>query len=129
MCVYGSGKKIDLILAPSKVYLSVNQAIPCALVLNELISNVFKHAFREKQQGTVRISVSTPDPTRVLVQVKDDGAGIPEGTDIYHQTGLGLKMARYLVSGQLKGEMQVKNDSGTEISIQFKRSNDGKIHA
>lgn len=49
--VYGSGKKIDLILTPSKVYFSVSQAIPCALVLNELISNVFKHAFREKKQG------------------------------------------------------------------------------
>jgi PAS domain S-box-containing protein len=129
LCVYGSGKKIDLILTPSKVYLSVNQAIPCALVLNELISNAFKHAFREKEQGTVRISISTPDPTRVLVQVKDDGAGIPEGTDIHRQNGLGLKMARYLVSGQLKGEMRVKNDGGAEISIEFKRSNDGKIHA
>jgi len=129
LCVYGSGEKIDLILTPSKVYLSVNQAIPCALVLNELISNVFKHAFREKEQGTVRISISTPDPIRVLVQVKDDGAGIPEGTDIHRQTGLGLKMARYLVSGQLKGEMRVKNDGGAEISIEFKRSNDGTIHA
>jgi two-component sensor histidine kinase len=124
--VYGSGKKIDLILTPSKVYLSVSQAIPCALVLNELISNIFKHAFREKKQGTVRISISTPDPITVLIKVKDDGDGIPEGLDIHSQTGLGLKMARYLVSGQLKGEMCVKNDSGTEISIQFKRSNDGK---
>ena len=128
LCVYGSGKKIDLILTPSKVYLSVSQAIPCALVLNELISNVFKHAFREKKQGTVRISISTPDPTTVLIQVIDDGDGIPEGLDIHSQTGLGLKMARHLVSGQLKGEMRVKNDSGTEISIQFKRSNDGEKH-
>jgi two-component sensor histidine kinase len=95
-------------------------------VLNELISNIFKHAFREKKQGTVRISISTPDPITVLIKVKDDGDGIPEGLDIHSQTGLGLKMARYLVSGQLKGEMCVKNDSGTEISIQFKRSNDGK---
>ena len=105
MCL-GSGEKIDLIIAPSKVYLSVNQAIPCALVLNELISNAFKHAFREKKQGTVRVSISTPDPTTVLVKVIDDGDGIPEGTDIYRQNGLGLKMARHLVSGQLKGKMQ-----------------------
>jgi PAS domain S-box-containing protein len=129
LCVYGKGEKIDLILTPSQVYLSVSQAIPCALVLNELISNVFKHAFRKKKQGTVRISISTPEPSTVLVQVKDDGDGIPEGTDSSSQTGLGLKMARYLVSGQLKGEMRVRNDNGTEISIQFKRSNNGKKHA
>jgi PAS domain S-box-containing protein len=125
LCVYGSGEKIDLIIAPSKVYLSVNQAIPCALVLNELISNAFKHAFREKKQGTVRVSISTPDPSTVLFKVIDDGDGIPEGTDIYRQNGLGFKMARHLVSGQLNGKMQVKNDSGTEISIQFKRLDDG----
>jgi PAS domain S-box-containing protein len=124
--VYGSGKKIDLIIMPSKVYLSVSQAIPCALALNELISNAFKHAFKEKKQGTVRVSIYTPDHTTVLIKVIDDGDGIPEGMDIYSQTGLGLKMTRHLVSGQLRGKMQVKNDSGTEISIQFKRSNDGE---
>ena len=126
LSVFGGGKKIDLIIEPSKVYLSVDQAIPCALVLNELISNAFKHAFREKKQGTVRVSISTPDDTTVLIKVIDDGDGIPEGTDIYRQTGLGLKMARHLVAGQLKGEMRVKNDSGTEISIQFKQSNAGE---
>lgn len=119
-------KKIDLIIEPSELYLSVDQAIPCALVLNELISNAFKHAFREKKQGTVRVFISTPDDTTVLIKVIDDGDGIPEGTDIYRQTGLGLKMARHLVAGQLKGEMRVKNDSGTEISIQFKQSNAGE---
>ena len=126
LSVYGNDKKIDLILAPSKVYLSVGQAIPCALVLNELISNAFKHAFREKKQGEVRISIFTPDPATVLIQVKDDGDGIPEGTTEHRRTGLGLKMAKYLVAGQLKGTMHVKTDKGTEISIQFNRSNHGK---
>jgi two-component sensor histidine kinase len=123
-----SGRRITSVIEPSEVYLSVSQAIPCALVLNELISNAFKHAFREKKQGTVRVSISTPDPTTVHIKVIDDGDGIPEGTDIYRQTGLGLKMVRHLVSGQLKGQMRVKNDSGTETSIRFKRSNDGEKH-
>ncbi|MBW1724752.1 MAG: PAS domain-containing protein [Deltaproteobacteria bacterium] len=124
----GNGRRIVSVIEPSEVYLSVGQAIPCALVLNELISNAFKHAFRKKKKGTVRVSISTPDSATVLVKVKDDGDGIPEKTDNYRRTGLGLKMARHLVSGQLKGKMRIKNDSGTEISIQFKRSNDGKKH-
>jgi PAS domain S-box-containing protein len=122
----GNGRRIASVIEPSEVYLSVSQAIPCALVLNELISNAFKHAFRKKKKGTVRVSISTPDSATVLVKVKDDGDGIPEKTDNDRRTGLGLKMARHLVFGQLKGEMRIKNDSGTEISIQFKRSNDGK---
>ena len=70
--VYGSGKKIDLILTPSKVYLSVSQAIPCALVLNELISNVFKHAFREKnREWEVLVRRLKPHPHSRVEPAKD----------------------------------------------------------
>ena len=123
----GNGKKITSVIDPSDVYLSVGQAIPCALVLNELVANAFKHAFRQKKHGTVRVSISTPDPITVLIKVIDDGDGIPEGRDSCRHTGLGLKMARHLVSGQLKGEMAIKNDCGTEITNQFTRSSQGQI--
>jgi PAS domain S-box-containing protein len=115
----GNGRKITSVIELSDVYLSVKQAIPCALVLNELISNAFKHAFRKKKKGTVRISITTPNNTTVLVKVIDDGDGFPEKTDGSSQNGLGLKMARHLVSGQLKGDIAIRNDGGTEISIRF----------
>ena len=125
--IYGGiGERITSVIEPSEVYLSVNQAIPCALVLNELISNVFKHAFGKKRRGTVRISITAPDNSAVLIKVMDDGDGIPEKTDRDSRTGLGLKMARHLVCGQLKGEMRIRNDRGTEISIRFKLPDDGK---
>jgi two-component sensor histidine kinase len=95
-------------------------------VLNELISNAFKHAFVKKKKGTIRVSISIPHNTTVLIKVTDDGDGISENTDGSPRTGLGLKMARHLVAGQLKGEMRVRNHRGTEISIRFKLSNAGK---
>jgi PAS domain S-box-containing protein len=122
----GNGRKITSVIELSDVYLSVKQAIPCALVLNELISNAFKHAFVKKKKGTIRVSISIPHNTTVLIKVTDDGDGISENTDGSPRTGLGLKMARHLVAGQLKGEMRVRNHRGTEISIRFKLSNAGK---
>ena len=122
----GNGERITSVIEPSEVYLSINQAIPCALVLNELISNAFKHAFGKKKQGTIRVSISTPHNTTVFINVMDDGDGIPEKADGVLGTGLGLKMARHLVSGQLNGEMRIRNHRGTEISIRFKLPNDGK---
>jgi len=122
----GNGRKITSVIEPSDVYLSINQAIPCALVLNELISNAFKHAFGKKKKGTIRVSIATPHNTTVLIKVMDDGDGIPEKADCAPRTGLGLKMARHLVSGQLNGEMHIRNHRGTEISIRFKLLNDRK---
>jgi len=55
--LYATGKSITSVIEISDVYLSITQAIPCALVLNELISNAFKHAFKERQKGTIEISM------------------------------------------------------------------------
>ncbi len=78
--LYGSEKKVDLVIEPSEVYLSLSQAIPCALILNELITNSLKHAFVEKEQGKIQISIHNSDDNTVLLRVKDDGGGIPEGS-------------------------------------------------
>ena len=118
----GNEKGITSVIEPSEVYLSVNQAIPCSLVLNELIANAFKYAFKKRRKGAVRVSINNSTDDTVLMRVKDDGDGIPEGIDFNNAKGLGLKLVRYLVDGQLNGEMRVNNYGGTEICIEFKRS-------
>jgi PAS domain S-box-containing protein len=115
-------KKISSMIESSGVYLSINQAVPCALVLNELIANAFKHAFIEKGQGTVQVSIKNSTEDTVLLKVKDDGVGISEGFDLNSSTGLGLKLVRHLVA-QLKGEMHFNHDDGTEVCIDFKQIN------
>ncbi|MFC1813454.1 PAS domain S-box protein [Thermodesulfobacteriota bacterium] len=117
----GNGGWITTIIKPSEVYLSVNQAIPCALVLNELIANAFKHAFKEREEGKVRISINNLSGDTVQMSVKDDGSGISEDVDLSNATGLGLKLVRYLVVGQLKGEMRFHINNGTEFQIDFKK--------
>ena len=110
---------ITLVIEPSDVYLSVTQAIPCALVLNEVISNAFKHAFEEGQKGTIEISIQRSADDMILLRVKDDGIGLPEGIDFDKADTLGLKLVRNLAQEQLKGIIQVKRDRGTEFIIEF----------
>ena len=118
---YGSKNKVDLVIEPSEVSLSLRQAIPCALIINELITNSLKHAFADKMQGKIQISILTSDNKTVLLRVKDNGGGIPEGVEVKPVRGLGLELVKHLVVGQLKGEIRFNNDDGTDICIEFMR--------
>lgn len=119
--VYGERKKsIANVIKCSDVYLSLAKAIPCALVLNEVISNAFEHAFKEKQQGKIEIFIKKSAHGTIFIRVKDDGIGIPDEIDIYTIDSLGLKLVRNIVQEQLKGKMQIKRINGTEIIIEFK---------
>jgi len=100
------------------IYLPVDQAIPCALVLNEVLSNSYKHAFRGRTHGTIEVS-GRKVRERLRFIIRDDGVGIPVGFDISLANRLGLKLIRTLVHLQLKGTLTVKRDRGTEVAIEF----------
>ena len=121
LLLYGMQKKVDLVIEPSEVYLSLSQAIPCALIINELITNSLKYAFVEKMNGKIQIFIHNIDDNTVLLRVKDDGGGIPDKVDIKPAGGLGLELVKHLSVGQLKGEMRVNNNDGTDICIEFMR--------
>jgi two-component sensor histidine kinase/HAMP domain-containing protein len=103
----------------SHVFLSVTQAIPCALVLNELLSNVYKHAYPEDTTGECFISMSEIDGKRIHLRIRDNGAGIPENVDIEGTETLGLKLIRNLIRKQLKGEVWFRYDNGMDITAEF----------
>jgi len=112
---------INFVIEASEMHLSLNQAIPSALALNEIITNSFKHAFRESKQGTIYICINNPTDDTVFMRIKDDGVGISKGIDFNNTKGIGLKLVKHLIEDQLKGEIRVNRDDGTEISIEFKR--------
>jgi len=118
--VYSEREGITPVVEPTSVNLAITQAIPCALVLNEVISNAFKHAFKQGQKGIIEISIKRSDSDTIFIRVKDDGIGIPEEVDIYKTDSLGLKLLRNLVHNQLKGKIDLKRDKGTEFIIEFK---------
>jgi two-component sensor histidine kinase len=112
-----SGIQLDLDLAP--VFLPVNLAVPCGLVLNELFSNALKHAFNGRESGRVTVSLQEDADGKVQLEVRDDGIGLPPGLDSQKAGSLGLRLVQMLAR-QLKATVAVKSDSGTVFTITFK---------
>ncbi|MGD8388273.1 MAG: histidine kinase dimerization/phosphoacceptor domain -containing protein [Desulfobacteraceae bacterium] len=104
----------------SSIRLPVTQAIPCALVLNELLSNAFKYAFDGRSEGVVIIAMEQEaDTSMIHLEVRDNGVGIPKDIDIDRTDSLGLKLVRNLVHRQLQGQLQFQYDHGTTVKISF----------
>ena len=110
-----AGIRLELALEP--VELGIDQAIPCALALNELISNVCKHAYPDQRKGLLHISASLRGEM-LEITVADDGVGMAAG-DQAGTGGQGLALARGLVSRQLGGVMAVSSGPGVTVVLAF----------
>ncbi len=119
---YSKEETITLDIKSTRVLLPVTQAVPCALVLNELISNSLKHAYLDGQQGTISISMKQSNNSTILAIVKDNGVGIPDEIDIEKAKSLGLKLVRNIVYKQLNGIIKCCRSGGTEFTVEFKCS-------
>jgi PAS domain S-box-containing protein len=101
-----------------EVQLPINAAIPCGLIVNELISNALKHAFPDGRAGQVRIHLALESKGGVLLRVSDDGVGIRQEIDLRQTTTLGLQLVNLLVD-QLAGEIEIQRANPTMFSVRF----------
>ena len=99
--------------------LRLEEAIYCGLILNELITNAFKHAFPTKH-GNIYISLSK-DATHFLLCVKDDGIGYDENAS---SNSLGLVLVESLVKAKLRGKVQIDSDDGVSVEIKWEKRNE-----
>ncbi|MBC3874649.1 PAS domain S-box protein [Undibacterium flavidum] len=113
-----SGKQIDLTIDASDVYLPINSAIPCGLLINELITNSLKHAFLERNDGEIRVIISEVDDNTVQLIVNDNGSGISAALDLEAIDTLGLRLVN-LLSQQLNGDLQIQRSNPTQFSLRF----------
>jgi PAS domain S-box-containing protein len=100
--------------------LEMNTAIPCALIINELITNAYKYAFKGRDEGTINIGFHKNADGDYKLTVADDGVGLPEDFALTNtaQHGLGLSLVKTL-SRQLKGELDFKSENGARFIITF----------
>jgi len=112
------GHEIRCEIHSAEVFLPVDQAIPCALVVNEVLSNAYKHAFVGRKKGTIEIS-AVAENDLIKITIRDDGIGLPADFDISRTTSLGLKLIRTLVQHQLKGSLNLESRNGTEMRMDF----------
>jgi two-component sensor histidine kinase len=100
-------------------YLPMDIAIPCGLIINELISNSFKYAFTNGSSGIISIHFNTTENEDHFLTVADNGVGIPSSVDITKTKSLGMKILHKLVQ-QIDGELQSDFTKGTKFIIKFK---------
>ncbi|MBN2206013.1 MAG: PAS domain-containing protein [Candidatus Aminicenantes bacterium] len=110
--------RVALDLDLDDVVLNLNTAIPCGLILNELILNAFKHAFAGGRGGTLRVVLRGTGPGRYLLRVADDGVGFPEGLDFRRAQTMGLEIINTL-AGQLDAAIDLDRSAGTAFTVVF----------
>lgn len=100
--------------------LPVNMAVPCGLILNELVSNALKHAFKGRDSGQVVVTLRGDERDEIILSVRDNGIGLPPALDWQQANSLGLCLIQMLAK-QLRAAVNVRKDSGTEFVVTFKR--------
>ena len=103
------------------VSLGIDHAIPCGLVINELVSNALKYAFPEDRKGEISVTLRSISEDEIELRVSDDGVGIPEDMDIGSTDSLGLELVTILTEDQLEGKINLDRTGGTTFRILFKR--------
>jgi len=104
--------KINVESAP----LGLDRAIPCGLIINELVSNALKYAFPQGRRGEIFVNLLRDGDDKLVLMVKDNGIGLPEGLDVTDTPSLGLQLVSTLVK-QLDGTMEVRRKGGTEFRM------------
>ena len=112
--------RITLNLDVAETHLLLDQAIPCGLILNELLSNALKYAFPNERKGELHVSLKEGDG-KIQLMVKDDGVGLPKDFDIQNLDSLGLNLVEVLVE-QLDGTLEMESNKGTKFLIIFDKA-------
>jgi PAS domain S-box-containing protein len=109
---------VNISINAEGINLGIDTAIPCGLIINELISNSLKHAFRIGQKGNISINLCKEDSI-IKLFVSDDGMGLSKDFDVSHSDTLGLKLVETLIK-QLDGTFEVVSKKGCKYSFEFK---------
>ena len=117
--LYGAySRKISLETNVKNIMLDVDTAIPCGLIVTELVTNSLKYAFGEDREGSIYIEFSSDCASTLTLIVRDNGSGFPKDIDFQHIDSLGLKLVVALAQ-QLSGTVELDCSSGTTFKVTF----------
>jgi two-component sensor histidine kinase len=104
------------------ILIDIDFAIPCGLIINELVTNSLKYAFPAGTQGEIKIAFRSIDENENMLElvVSDNGVGIPKDLDFRKTESLGLHLVTTLAENQLHGEINLNRSKGTEFRIKFR---------
>lgn len=108
---------VCIILDIEEIFLDIEQAMPCGLIINECVTNAFKYAFRNKK-GILKIKFKKTTLEYIL-EIKDNGIGLEKDFQIEKLTSLGLNLVNSIANTQLNGKLEIKQKVGTHLIIRF----------
>ncbi len=117
-------EKVALRIDMQPITLSIDNAVPCGLVMNELISNALKHAFPDDKTGEIHIILGFTEADEIKLTVLDTGIGMPPEFDLNKSESFGLKISKILVEKQMHGKFSFAPGSGAEFTICFSDKQD-----
>ncbi len=112
-----NGNAVTMEVQVDDIFLALDAAIPCGLIINELVSNALKHAFSKDLAGHIKIDLRREQQKYILI-VTDNGIGLPPDVDVQTTETLGLQLVAALVQ-QLEGSLEIERNSGTAFKISF----------
>ncbi|MEX2632924.1 MAG: histidine kinase dimerization/phosphoacceptor domain -containing protein [Balneolales bacterium] len=115
-----NSNRINFVGTVDPITLNINQAIPCGLIINELVTNAWNHAYPHNEKGTISIKLTMKDEL-VSLNVSDDGIGLPNKIDPSTAESTGFSVIKQLCN-QLKANTLTTRKNGTKIKITFKKS-------
>jgi PAS domain S-box-containing protein len=114
--------KITTRFVLADVFLTIETANPLGIVINELVTNIFKHGFKDQDECIITIDLEQDSTGTINLMIADNGAGIPEGTDLRKIGSMGLQTVFSLIEYQIKGKISYENDQGLKWHIQLKEN-------
>ena len=114
-------ERIELKIEIEDVSVGLDYAIPCGLIINELVSNSLKYAFPQEGKGEIKIALRSVNEDELELTVSDDGIGIPEDLDFENLESLGLDLVKTLAEHNLDAKIELNRAGGTKFHIQFKK--------
>jgi PAS domain S-box-containing protein len=117
--------RVVVVIDAEAVKLPINLAIPCGLVVNELIANALKHAFPGERRGEIRVSLARAEPDRVTLTVSDDGVGMPDTVDPAIAETLGLQLVT-LLAEQIGATLTIERGAPTSFTLSIPVGGAGK---
>jgi two-component sensor histidine kinase len=107
-------------ILPPAIFLSIGQAIPCGLILNELVTNALKYAYPKGGTGEVIVELTESPEGHIRLAVSDQGLGLPPDFDFKNAKSLGLRIVDVLAK-QLGGRITIEQGATTSFVLEFPR--------
>jgi len=119
---YGvSHDSIQMVIAADAVALGVDRAIPCGIIVNELVTNALKYAFPAGRKGKIEVELRSMDPGMIRLVIRDDGVGLPPDLAFHKADSLGLTLV-HMLTEQVQGELTIpRTSAGAEFMLTFRK--------